>query len=380
MRLAIAGGGTGGHVVPGLHLLAHLQGSSRLEHLLWFGAGRAAEARSLAALDALAAPAPVERVALSLEPDGGGAPSTLGLCLRTTPCVLRARAALRRARSQALLGLGGYTTLPAVLAARSLGLPIGLLEINAVPGRATRRLATFARGVFHAFPASLPDGGADGHACTGPPLAPSFLDAPAGGEAERAARAAELGFEPGQPLLVVLGGSQGARALNRFVSAELDALLALGAQVLHQVGPGRLAEAATERPGYRAVEYVAPVERALRAATLVLCRGGASTLAELGALCVPAVVVPYPHHRDQHQQRNAQALGHGVLVIDERELGPGTARELARLTSGAGSIQRAAMSCALRGRIPRDAARQILRALEFWCASGAARSTTVASA
>ncbi|TAJ17648.1 MAG: UDP-N-acetylglucosamine--N-acetylmuramyl-(pentapeptide) pyrophosphoryl-undecaprenol N-acetylglucosamine transferase, partial [Planctomycetota bacterium] len=314
-----------------------------------------------------------------LEPDGGGAPSLAGLCLRTWPCVWTARAALRRHRTQAVLGLGGFTCLPAVLAARSLGIPIGLLEINAVSGRATRRLAGFARAVFHAFPDSLPDGASEGHVCSGPPLAPSFHASPLDRDDARAAAAAELGFDPARPLLVVLGGSQGARALNHFVQAELAVLVGRGAQVLHQVGPGRMGEAAAPHERYRAVEFVAPVERALRAATLVLCRGGASTVAELGALRVPSLIVPYPHHADRHQQRNARALGHGALVVDERELGPVVAHELARLLGDDGREQRTAMARALRGRVPHDAASRILAELERWCAPAHAGIATVAA-
>jgi UDP-N-acetylglucosamine:LPS N-acetylglucosamine transferase len=379
MRIALVGGGTGGHVVPGLHLLAHLRGSGRLEDLLWFGAGRAAETRALEGLAQRAYPAPVECVALPLEPEGGGAPSPAGLCLRTWPCVWTARAALRRHKTQALLGLGGFTCLPAVLAARSLRIPIGLLEINAVPGRATRRLASFARTVFHAFPESLPDGESERHQCSGPPLAPAFHAAPLDRDGARAAAAAELGFDPARPLLVVLGGSQGARALNRFVQAELAVLVGRGAQVLHQVGPARLGEAAAVHERYRAVEFVEPVERALRAATLVLCRGGASTVAELGALRVPSLIVPYPHHADRHQERNARALGHGTLVVDERELGPVVAHELVRLLGEDGRDQRDAMTRALRGRVPQDAAARILAELERWCAPAPVQSASVAA-
>ncbi|MBM3978337.1 MAG: UDP-N-acetylglucosamine--N-acetylmuramyl-(pentapeptide) pyrophosphoryl-undecaprenol N-acetylglucosamine transferase, partial [Planctomycetes bacterium] len=214
--------------------------------------------------------------------------------------------------------------------------------------------------------------------CTGPPLAPTFHAAPADAEPARAAAAAALGFDARAPLLVVLGGSQGARALNRFVQTELDTLLASGAQVLHQVGPGRLSEAAAARAGYRAEEYVSPVERALRAATCVLCRGGASTVAELGALQVPALVIPYPHHADRHQQCNARALGHGALIIDERELGPQVARELARLLGPAGREQRLAMARALRGRVPVDAAARILAELEEWCVAAAEGGAPIA--
>lgn len=360
--MALAGGGTGGHVVPGLHLLSHFQRGGDLADVLWFGAGRPVEERVLAGAEERLRPARLERVHLRLEPPGGGAPSLARLVLRSAPETRRARAALRRHGSRVLLGLGGFTSLPAVLAARSLGIPVALLEINAKPGKATRTLRPLARRVFHAWPDTVKDG-RDLH--TGPPLAPAFLaGAPSDGES-RAARAA-LGFGAEAPLLVVLGGSQGAGALNGFLAAHGPRLAAGGLQLLHQVGPGRAAEAAPAAPGYRAVEYVEDVVGALRAATLVLCRGGASTVAEVGALGRPALVVPYPHAPDRHQEHNARQLGAGARIVDEAALDGAFAAELLRLAGPPGEEERRRMAAALVRAVPADAGRRIaaeLRAL-----------------
>jgi len=365
--LALAGGGTGGHVVPGLHLLAELRAAGTagsLADLVWFGSGREAEDRALAGLPQLAEPAPVERVKLELEPSGGGAPSFAGLALRLAPAVARARAALVRHRSEVALGLGGFTSLPVVLAARALGLPCCLLEINAVRGKATRWLSPAVQRVLHAWPDSLPVGGPIGrHVCVGPPLAPSFSRAAERSEGDERALRAALNFDPARPLLLVLGGSQGARALNSFAASQARYWLDHGMQVLHQVGPGRMNEAAPASAGYRAAEFLEPMQRVLGAATVVLTRGGASTLAEIGALGIPAVVVPYPHHPDRHQAHNARQLGAGVLCVDERELGSATAAELARLSAPECAAQRLAMSRALRAAVPRAAAARILEVL-----------------
>lgn len=351
MRLALAGGGTGGHVVPGLHLLEHLRARGTTpQDVLWFSAGRAVEERVLARVSERAGAVPIERVALALE--ARGAPSWVELALRTAPETRRARAALERHASEVLLALGGYTALPAVLAARTLGIPVVLLELNSVAGKATRALAGVAERVVHAWPGSLPRAG-ERHRCFGPPLAPAFL-AEAPGEAGSAAARARLGFRPDAPLLLVLGGSQGAAALNRFLAAQAHALTGAGLQVLHQTGPGRLAEGATGIPGYRALEYLDDVAGALDAATLVLCRGGASTLAEVAARARPALVVPYPHHRDRHQEQNALALGAGVRIVPEERLDSALVASLARLAGAEGARERAAMSRALAQSIPRD--------------------------
>lgn len=368
LRLAMAGGGTGGHIVPGLNLLGHMRGTRALADLLWFQSGRAVEAQSLAGLDERLQPTPVERVTLTLEPAGGGAPSNKDLLRRLLPEVRRARRALSKHRTQVLLGLGGFTALPPVLAAASLRIPVGLLEINATQGRGTRWLAPFAKRVFHAWRTSLPqtEGAARNqggrHYWTGPPLSTSFLETEVSEQEERAARA-ELGFDPARPLLVVLGGSQGAQALNRFMRTYLHTLLDAQVQVLHQTGPGRGDEAAAHAPGYHPVEYVTEMRQALVAATVVLCRGGASTVAEVGALEKPAWFVPYPHHPDRHQEKNARQLGPGARIVHESELADHHAHDLAELCNASGAGTRRTMSKALRGLVPCDSAVRLFEEL-----------------
>jgi len=357
-------------VVPGLHLLRHWVRPGvvpGLASVLWFVAGRGVESRVLAGLGEVLGPRPHALLALALEPPGGGAPGRARLLVRTLPAALAARRALRRARPDVLLGLGGYTVLPAVLAAKSLGVPVVLLEINAVPGRATRWLAPLAREVVHAWPPH--DALGPRQRVLGPPLDPALLArgrAPAG---QRAARE-RLGMPAGSPCLVVLGGSQGAAGINRFVAAAAPDLVAAGIGVLHQVGPGRRAEGASPASpfaaaggAYRAVEYLEDVPLALAAATLVLCRGGASTLAEIGAFGRAAIVVPYPHHADRHQEANARRLGAGVRVVPEAALDGAFVPELAALLGPAGDAERAAMERALEGSVPRDGAERLIERL-----------------
>jgi UDP-N-acetylglucosamine--N-acetylmuramyl-(pentapeptide) pyrophosphoryl-undecaprenol N-acetylglucosamine transferase len=194
---------------------------------------------------------------------------------------------------------------------------------------------------------------------TGAPLAPGFVPRGPDPSVPEAARGA-LGLDPHRPLLLVLGGSQGAAGLNRFVAEEGDVLLEAGVQVLHQTGPGRAAESGDPHPAKRAVEYLDDVPTALRAATLVLCRGGASTIAEVGAVGVPAWVVPYPYHADRHQEHNARELGDGVRLVPEGALDRGTARDLAAFCGNEGHFERDRMTRALEGRVPVDAADRVL--------------------
>jgi len=363
LRIALAGGGTGGHIVPGLHLLGCAGARASVADVVWFQTGRAVEQRVLAGVEQRLQPASLERVSLSLEPEGGGAPSLGRLALHTLPAVLRARAALRGHQSQVLLGLGGFTSLPAVIAARTLGVPVALLEINAHAGRATRWLSPLAARVLHAWRTTLPAHASERDLWIGPPLAPEFTTGEPTPQVCALARA-QLGFDPARELLLVAGGSQGARGLNQFVAEHANFLVLNGLSVLHQVGPGRMHEAAAAREGYRAVEYVHDVAAALRAASLVLARGGASTLAEIGALRRPAWIVPYPHHADRHQERNARELGQGVRIVQETQLGLELARELLATCGPAGRAQRARMTAALAGVVPLDAAERLFHEIQ----------------
>ena len=114
------------------------------------------------------------------------------------------------------------------------------------------------------------------------------------------------------------------------------------------------------RAGLVVREYLTGVPALLRAADLVLCRGGASTLAEVAAARVPAVVVPYPHHGDRHQERNARGLGEGVRIVDDERLDAALIAELVRLAGPTGAEERARRAAALERAVPLDAARRIL--------------------
>ncbi len=233
----------------------------------------------------------------------------------------RARRWLRREHADAVVGLGGYVSVPICRAAIANGLPLVLLEQNAIPGRAMRWLAKRADLVCSAFDDAR-----------------NYLHCPApvrvtGNPIRAGFRPRKTGIEPpanAQPphRLLVLGGSGGAHSLNAAVPRAAYKLRDLLAdwQIVHQTGP-REAESTQEL--YRklmldalVVPFVQNLPAVLRHTDLAVCRAGGTTLAELAATGVPAVLVPYPHAADHHQRANAEVFvaAGGAQMIDERTL------------------------------------------------------------
>lgn len=342
MRIVIAGGGTGGHVFPALALAAVLRRRGFDVHLVGTAAGREVTAVPAAGFPLHLLPGARVR--------GGGVRRAAGGALAVARGTVRAGRLLRDLRPRLVVGVGGYASVAAVVAARLSGLPVVLLEQNAIPGAANRLLGRLATRVCLGFEQAASYFPAGRTVYTGNPLRPEVLAAPPAPPRDR-------------PALLVFGGSQGARRLNEGVLAALALLgpLARRIDIVHQTGTAdreRVAEA------YRALGLEARVEAfiedmgsAYRAADLVVSRAGAMSCAELTALGVASILVPYPWAADDHQRRNAEVLvgaGAARLLLDHECDGPRLAallREL--LTDGA---TRAAMARRARALGRPDAA------------------------
>jgi UDP-N-acetylglucosamine--N-acetylmuramyl-(pentapeptide) pyrophosphoryl-undecaprenol N-acetylglucosamine transferase len=269
----------------------------------------------------------LERQAGAVEALGLGdeRPTPLRLPLWFLRTTLAARRLLRERGVDCVVSTGGRASLPIGVAARSLRVPLFLLEQNAVAGRANRWLSRFAARVYLGLPGARTQQARD--VLTGTPLRPELYRV----DKERA-RAA-LGLDAALPVVLVSGGSQGAQRLNELLPATLCGL-DRPMQVLHLAGPGRDAElrrryASFESPTRAIVRGVAmDMDAMLGAADLVVCRGGGTTVAELMAAGRPAVIVPYPHHRDRQQLRNASVLADAgaALVLEEPGLTVATLR------------------------------------------------------
>lgn len=294
--VAIACGGTGGHLFPGLAVATQLRARG-------------------CAVTLLVSPKEVDQQALKSAP---------GFEVVTLPAVAlqrgnrlaflpgawqswRAARRLFRIRApQAALAMGGFTSAPPIFAARQAGAKTFLHESNTIPGRANRWLARWVDQAFVGFPATAPRLRARAVTITGTPVRPQFRPR------EAAACRTALGLDPARPVVLVMGGSQGASGVNELIFAALPILAQRSPhwQWLHLTGPNDAEKARSAYAALRLQAMVQPfmmeMELALGAASVAVSRAGASSLAELAATRLPALLIPFPHAADDHQLHNAR--------------------------------------------------------------------------
>lgn len=352
--LALAGGGTGGHVMPALALAEALRSAGASVFVM--GSERGLERR-------LVPEAGLELVALPARPFEGRGPAGRARALGALAVgAVRALVELRRRRVGAVVSVGGYAALPAVAAAVCLRLPLALVEPNARPGRANLLAARLARRVFCGLPATaraLADRvPASRLEVTGVPLRPALV--------ERLSAAPRRA--PRAPFrLLVFGGSQGARQINRALAELAPELGRREVEVFHQTGAADRDEvaAAYHRAGVhaRVVDFEPDMARRYAWADLAICRAGALTVAELCLARLPALLVPYPHAAAAHQDENARALAEAgaARVLPARPLDPARlGRELDELLAEPDTLS--AMSAAAEGLARPDATTRIAEA------------------
>jgi UDP-N-acetylglucosamine--N-acetylmuramyl-(pentapeptide) pyrophosphoryl-undecaprenol N-acetylglucosamine transferase len=306
--IVVAGGGTGGHLFPGLAVAARLREAGA--EILWLGARRGIEADRVPAhgfpLRLLAVRGAIARSRVA----------QLVAALGMLPAAAQAAALMLRARATAVLAVGGYASLPGALGAGLLGLPVVLQEQNAVPGFANRFLAPWAVSIACGFPQAVGEFPSQPARLTGNPVRPEFFAVPA---------------PPLAPTtLLVLGGSQGSAFLNRTMPEAFGALHEPRPRIIHQSGPRWLDEV---RQRYVAAgvtaQVVAFIERpadALAQTALVVARAGAMSVSELAAARRAAVLIPFAAAAHGHQLANARALAEtgAAEVIEEGFATPDT--------------------------------------------------------
>jgi UDP-N-acetylglucosamine--N-acetylmuramyl-(pentapeptide) pyrophosphoryl-undecaprenol N-acetylglucosamine transferase len=344
MRVIIAGGGTGGHVIPALAIAQELRSSYRAE-VMFIGTSRGIEKRLVPA------------AGFDLRLIEVGALNRVDLATRAKTMLDLPRAMLQSAnlirhfRPDAMIGVGGYASGPAMLMGGLLRIPTIAFEPNVVPGFANRLVARTAKAAAVQFEKTC----SYFRNCqaTGVPVRREFFKVPPRPK-------------DGQPTLLVFGGSQGAHAINQAVLDSLPRLAQAvpGLCIIHQTGEKDYVDAQAVYLKQMVPAEVSPfiddMPSAFARADLVLCRSGASTVAEITAAGKPAIFVPLPTAADDHQRHNAEALANGsaARLLPQAELSPD--RLVAEVSSLLGDrTLLASMSDAARSFAHPDAAARI---------------------
>ncbi|HET9076369.1 MAG TPA: undecaprenyldiphospho-muramoylpentapeptide beta-N-acetylglucosaminyltransferase [Acidimicrobiales bacterium] len=359
----VAGGGTGGHVVPAIAIGQALTGRGHPADAIRFvGSERGLEARMVPAAGFEVTLLPGRGIARRFSKENVGA--VIGL-LRAFGSAL---ALMRRLRPAVVVSVGGYASAPAALAAVLWRVPLVVAEQNAVPGLANRLAGRFAAACAVSFEGTpLPRA-----VVTGNPVRPEVVMADTSPEGRAAARAA-LGLPPDAVVVAVAGGSLGARRINTAV-VELAGRWAgrSGVCIRHVVGRRDYTEMVGRRPapvpgglGYDQIEFEDRMDLLLTAADVTVQRAGASTVAELAVIGVASILVPLPGAPGDHQTQNARRLadaGAAVLVPDAELDTDRLERELGRLVDDRADRQRMAEAARRLGRP--DAAERVATLVE----------------
>lgn len=364
-RVIVAGGGTGGHLFPGIAVVEELRrrnprGRGPDLEVLFVGTERGIESRVI--------PGMGEKLeTLDVTPlKGRTFAQLLGSLAKLPPAWGRAVSILRQHRPDLVLGVGGYASGPMLVAAATMGIKTALLEQNARVGLTNRVLAKVVGRAYLSFDETAPLFG-EAARVVGNPVRRSFV------EASRRARLDPRGSDARARRILVIGGSQGAKRLNEVVPDALArvGVTARGIEVVHQTGASMRDSVAARYAalGIQAevVPFIDDVARAYANASFVICRAGASTLAELAAVGRPAVLVPFPFAADDHQTKNAESFARAgaAVCLREREL------DVERLATEARALlddadRRRAMASAMRERGRPDAAATIVDDLTSW--------------
>ncbi len=312
LKILIACGGTGGHLFPGIAVAEALRARGHEVMLLISEKKVDAEASAkYSHLRFATVPAVAKPPTFSLQ--------MLPFLWKLKNSIRRCKAILREFKADAVLGMGGFTSLPPVYAGHKLGLKTFIHDSNARPGRANVLTSRFCTQVFLGLEPAKAFFPKRETVTTGTPVRPEIVNLPTREEA-----AERFGLAADKTTILVTGGSQGARRLNE-LSAEAAAKLPAETQVLHIAGAldfERVSEIAHGRPGYKVIGFCDQMPSAYALADLVIARSGASSLTEISVSGHPSILVPYPYAADDHQTRNAEVFANAgaAKLIQERDL------------------------------------------------------------
>jgi UDP-N-acetylglucosamine--N-acetylmuramyl-(pentapeptide) pyrophosphoryl-undecaprenol N-acetylglucosamine transferase len=368
-RIVIAGGGTGGHLYPGIAVAKELLARYPTAQITFAGTARGIEARVI----------PRDGFALDLIRSSGLKGKSLLTLIRGALIlpisVVDAWSIVSRRKPELVIGVGGYSSGPVVMVASLRGVPTMVLEQNAVPGFTNRQLARFVRAAAVTFESTKAFFGEKGFVSGNPVRSEFVADRPAVRPSPDTTFSTEASVDeqPSSVQVLVFGGSQGAHAIN-MAMVEAAPELAAGSprlRLAHQTGER---DVEMVRTAYRAAGVQADVQpfyydmgRRVAAADLIVCRAGATTIAEISAAAKPAILIPLPTATDDHQRKNAEALaaaGAAEMLLQGDATGATLAARIRGLAADAD--RRARLSAAARKFARPDAARVIAdRAMEL---------------
>jgi len=325
MKLLIAGGGTGGHLFPGMAVAEEFLARAPSNEVLFVGTERGIEARAV--------PAAGYRIELVTAAGirGKGPFSQLKGAAMMIYGYAQSRRILKEFRPDMVLGVGGYASLPMVLAAKGMQIPRYIHEQNAIPGMTNKLLSRFADRVFITLEESARFFPKETTQVTGNPLRRQILNMVAKQNPSSIPPLPTEGSEQGQQggfRLFVFGGSQGAHAINTAMMTALPHLTDLAGrlEICHQTGendcPEVRAAYAKSAIAAEVQPFIGDMAAEYHKANLIICRAGATTIAEVTACGKACLFIPFPHAVDDHQRRNAEALlkKQACFMLLEREL------------------------------------------------------------
>ncbi|MFB3924452.1 MAG: undecaprenyldiphospho-muramoylpentapeptide beta-N-acetylglucosaminyltransferase [Syntrophales bacterium] len=342
MKIIIAGGGTGGHLFPGIAIAEEFLRRDSGTAVLFIGTGKGLEKRILPGLGFPLKTMDIEGI------KGKGIRKSFAALLKIPWSLVQASRMIRDFKPDIVIGVGGYASGPAVLAAHWMGIRTVIAEQNAIPGVTNRILGVFADRVFLSFPETRAWFRADKAVVSGNPVRPGFH---------------ECGRREGKDRMftvLIFGGSQGARSINRAVAQALPHLREISGtlQIIHQTGDRDLQfmENAYRAAGIHSevLPFITDMMSAYSRADLLVCRAGATSIAEITACGKAAVLIPFPHAVNDHQTKNAEVLYHAgaAEMIHEKDLdGKRLADTIRRLHDDPGRIRAMEEKSAALGNI-----------------------------
>lgn len=313
MKLYITGGGTGGHVTPGLAIARYFQQKRPDTEVRFAGTPGGIESRLVPRegypLDAIE----ITGLRRSMSPAAIG--HNLNAVRQTLAAQSKAKKLLRQHKPDCVIGCGGYASFPIVSAAQKLGIPTVLLEVNALPGVVTKMLAKKAEKVLVCFEEARDLlGGGDNIFMTGSPVRTEIMFA------DRAAARKKLGLTDSDRMVISFWGSMGAKYMNEHMADMLALEAEQGTSFRHVHATGSAAFETVQamvrdkgvdlaqHPNIRLTDYIYDMADQMAAADLVICRAGAATIGELRALGRASIMVPSPYVAENHQEKNARAM------------------------------------------------------------------------